>query len=977
MAISLVGSANVGHSAASATLSIPDVSGVAVDDYALVFISTNGATIADQNGWQVLKNETFPAAVAHNLVCLRKRLNATDVSDTSFDFTASASNVMQGGIIVFRGVDLTTAVPTSWWSSADGDVDATAAFNAPSVTTNQDGAMIVRGYTYFYGSGTWDGDAISAASGTEAFEIAAGGALIKRPVAVYYASQATAGATGTLAFTQETTGVHAAFTVALRPDTGATEEGLAPTSIRNLTGLTGAVTAIDDDPDAGGTDFLTGTDPSSTTGATNGPEYPDSTAGATGQTAFAWNTPANITDASDTTFATEPSASTAKADYLRFNTADWSDIPSTATITGISYEIKHRAGTANRVTIFLQLGTANGSLIGTEVQVGGGNIATTAGGVIHTGSYSGTMPTRAEMVNNTFGTRLRMARSNTSTYDLYSVKITATYDVPGVTTNTSVEVLMADPTATLATGAGTGEIRIQARKLGNGADPTLRAEIHENASATVLDTPLPDSVVSNTTTTGQVLSGIFDQSVITNPANVEVWLIGTATAGALVEIGAVKWYASESVAAAQSTSVTGRATGERSGDQTSAVQANLATSATGRATGERSGDQSSAVQANQSTSVAGRASGERAGDHTSTTQASQSTSVAGRDSGERGGAHTSAVATVPQSTSVTGRATDERGGDATSAVQANLATAATGRDTAERGGTQTSALQASQATSVVGRATGERSGVHSSAVATTPLSTSVAGRDTGERGGSASSSVQASLATHAKRALVLSDEEYLGEGFVLGGGIGYVEPVSASGAAPSTTVAAGASLTTSVTGRASSERSGSPGSSVQTNQATSVTGRATSERGGAQSSAQQTNQATSVVGRATGERGGAHTSALATAAQTTTVVGRATDERTGLPGSALQAGMSTSVVGKNESGASGVLPTTVFSVPQVVRPTVVVTLETVPTAAVTLETVPKATVTLETVPTVSVTMETGPRAIIDLETVPMALVTVE
>lgn len=324
------------------------------------------------------------------------------------------------------------------------------------------------------------------------------------------------------------------------------DETVRPTSVALVTGLTptdsaSATAIIDEDPGVG-TDFLVGTDPSGITGATDGPDYPDARTGATGLTTFAWNgAPANAIDTSDTTFATELSNNTALGDYFSFPAAAFSAIPSNATITNVQVDTKHRAGTANRVSIFEQLGTVNGTLLGTELQVNGtGNtIPNTAGGATHTLNFTTSLPTRAQLVTGTFGVRLRMTRSNTSTYELYSIKVTVTYDVPGSTTNTEVRAAMGDPTSTLETGAASGEIQVQARKLGSGSTPQVRAEIREGG--TLKATPIANTNVTDTDADGQVITGNFDQSNISNKNSVEVWIVGTGAAGGLVEVGSTEW----------------------------------------------------------------------------------------------------------------------------------------------------------------------------------------------------------------------------------------------------------------------------------------------------------------------------------------------------------------------------------------------------------------------------------------------------
>jgi hypothetical protein len=320
------------------------------------------------------------------------------------------------------------------------------------------------------------------------------------------------------------------------------DETMRPTGVSGLSNLTGLVTDIDQDPDGTITDpGLIGTDPSSLGGLTNGPQYPNLRAGASTLTAFAWNTPANVQDTSDSTLAIEPSASTAKGDYFTFAAGIFDAIPSDATITAVQYQIKHRAGTTNRATVFAQLGTANGTLIGTETTLVT-NLGTTAGGITNNVNATGTLPTRAQLVGSTFGLRLRLTRSNTTTYELYSIKLLITYSAPQ-TVNTQADVALGDPaTGTLETGSASGHIRARIRKKGTGASPQGRIELR-NASGSWSQAVIANTTITESDADGQLLSGTFDQSIITDKNDVVARFVGTGAAGGLAELVAVEWNA--------------------------------------------------------------------------------------------------------------------------------------------------------------------------------------------------------------------------------------------------------------------------------------------------------------------------------------------------------------------------------------------------------------------------------------------------
>jgi hypothetical protein len=100
---------------------------------------------------------------------------------------------------------------------------------------------------------------------------------------------------------------------------------------------------------------------------------------------------------------------------------------------------------------------------------------------------------------------------------------------------------MSNPTGTLATGATSGEVRIQVRKLGSGSNPQVRAEIWQTGGGAALATPIANTTVSTTASAGTVLNNTFNQSLITVPNDVEVRVIGTGASGGLVEVGAVEW----------------------------------------------------------------------------------------------------------------------------------------------------------------------------------------------------------------------------------------------------------------------------------------------------------------------------------------------------------------------------------------------------------------------------------------------------
>jgi hypothetical protein len=337
-------------------------------------------------------------------------------------------------------------------------------------------------------------------------------------------------------FTFSTTNNVVTLTFALEPSV----ETLRPTAVSGLSNLTGSHTDIDQDPDETITDVgLAGSNPS---GLTNGPEYVDARALWSGSAAHTWTSEANALNTSETDFASYALAAntTDYTDLWSFNAADWTDLPADAVITGVTIESKWRAGTASRLTAWVQLATVNGTLLGTEQAVNAGAaIPTTAGGVLYSNAHSGTMPTRAELVTGTFGVRTRMRRSNTVTAELYAIKVTVTYSR---TVNTQADVAMGNPIGALATGAATGEIRGRISKTGTGSNPQGRIEVR-NAAGTLLGTPIADTTITESDPDGQIVSGTFNQSIILDKDDVVLRFVGTGASGGLSRLIAVEWNA--------------------------------------------------------------------------------------------------------------------------------------------------------------------------------------------------------------------------------------------------------------------------------------------------------------------------------------------------------------------------------------------------------------------------------------------------
>lgn len=109
-------------------------------------------------------------------------------------------------------------------------------------------------------------------------------------------------------------------------------------------------------------------------------------------------------------------------------------------------------------------------------------------------------------------------------------------------TDTALRVSFPTPLANPKTGAGLQEFRVRVRKAGTAiTHPTCRIELYETGDTTPLSTPVSDTSVSNTT--GVVLSGTWNASLLSQPtgAAVEVKVVGTGVTNGSIEIDGIKW----------------------------------------------------------------------------------------------------------------------------------------------------------------------------------------------------------------------------------------------------------------------------------------------------------------------------------------------------------------------------------------------------------------------------------------------------
>jgi hypothetical protein len=355
--------------------------------------------------------------------------------------------------------------------------------------------------------------------------------------------------------------------------TEGTTERLAPNTVVEHSGFNVTPTAgmLDDDPDSLEGDWATVADPSPVSGLTDGPRSPSANAAVSGFSG-AFTNPANAYDGNTGTAATTTMGSNGQnhGSYFSFNTTAFAGIPSDATITGISLTARQGVSNNNRSDQFFQLGTANGTLIGNEVQQDATNVVTDD-------AVSGftTMPTRAQLVSGTFGVRVRAVKSNTCTYSLYELSATVTYTSAGTTTNSNVRVGFPTPASALSAGAGLQEFRAAVRKVGSGSNPTARLELYETGdpSGTPIVSGTTDSITSSTP---QVITATWNANLLgtTDGSLVEARVLGTGAAGGAVEVGAIEWNATEEAGASpQDVALTGVSSDESVGTLTTSVGA--------------------------------------------------------------------------------------------------------------------------------------------------------------------------------------------------------------------------------------------------------------------------------------------------------------------------------------------------------------------------------------------------------------------
>ncbi len=355
---------------------------------AAISVNAVDATINAPDGtWTKVQEAQSGGGIT--LAAFVKAVTADETTTYTFSNSGGLSKGYQGGIARYAARNTTTPVNQS--SKFDATATSSTSIDLPALGTNPtvNGCDIIRIGAIANGTTT---AAITMPS-FERDEWITGSTIAKRPVALGDTKQVTAGAVAgtTAATTAATTTSRVGITIAL-----------APATI-----------------------------------SSNGPEYVDAIAQATGLTATSWTSSANTTDTSDSTVGTFAlgANTTDYGSFFSHLAADWTDLPSNAQIEDVSVTIRMRGQTASRLTAWLRQETANATALGVESTINAGSaLSTTLTDYTLTASANfGQVPTRAQLVTGTYGFRLRMQRSNTVTAELASIKTTVTYSTPSTT----------------------------------------------------------------------------------------------------------------------------------------------------------------------------------------------------------------------------------------------------------------------------------------------------------------------------------------------------------------------------------------------------------------------------------------------------------------------------------------------------------------------------------------------------------------
>jgi MSHA biogenesis protein MshQ len=235
--VAFVATSNVTASGAVSSVQIPGPSGLVAGHVMLALVAQRGNATPTvkvssvPTGWTLVRNTTDGSAIGMSIYWKL----ATASEPGTYQFELNASDRASGAIVAFSGVDTVSPID----ASASQANAASTTYTAPSVTTSTANTMLVA----FYSAS--DTNNVAAPSGmTSAFSVSSGAGPNGLSVSVAYATQPSAGASGTRLSTGNSSQISLGALVALKPpavvatclaDTFST--GTLDTTLWNVSGI--------------------------------------------------------------------------------------------------------------------------------------------------------------------------------------------------------------------------------------------------------------------------------------------------------------------------------------------------------------------------------------------------------------------------------------------------------------------------------------------------------------------------------------------------------------------------------------------------------------------------------------------------------------------------------------------------------------------------------------------------------------------
>lgn len=229
MAIALQGTPSIYESASASSVVIPYPSGVTAGELLIAVVTDSSGTAPTTNpgGWTLAASQSGPTT-APSITVWYKFATGSESGSVTFATNATAGRVT-GTMSRWSGVDQFTPLDTTPVSANSG---VTSTFTMPSITTVTDGAMLIHALSMNASALT---NEIDTLAGTTQFAVSTGTGRCQKDC---YEERATAGATGTRAWTKTNSGTTlqwAGITVALRPDAGGAAP--APVLVQRIVGI--------------------------------------------------------------------------------------------------------------------------------------------------------------------------------------------------------------------------------------------------------------------------------------------------------------------------------------------------------------------------------------------------------------------------------------------------------------------------------------------------------------------------------------------------------------------------------------------------------------------------------------------------------------------------------------------------------------------------------------------------------------------